>query len=393
MGFDVQRNLANQNVNVSLQAMLGTSKEAQKEKAERQESTELSAKQDLETETPGGLMRKVETSIKAAKTRIQKMMKASQGKKLLPIQQLKEMAGQFQRRNPELLADTLVLLRQRINADDSKEKILSTLLEFYPDISLADEALEYLLKTSDGELASKLREIKEELNEQRGREIIAGRNIQLQAKQAAEKGLGTPSTMRDMYRDITGNPRSAAALFEELSKKYAYKDMKKVTDFLLNSLGADMKSKGPSIEPAELQRLFSETRNLQAVLGVYRFFRNRMPLMQSLFEKNNLTMPPTLSFESISKEFIGYISERYPSASKALQHIDQLGVGKMLAAKVIALAQFRDGIREVSLPKIFGTSAERDKYYLPIIEASEDVEDEIEQLEERGEEGPEESIR
>lgn len=391
MGFEVKGNLGGQDVNVTLDAMKAVAKDQAQELRAEQQSSVLALKDQLaETVNPFAALRKSEKTVKAQKGRINKMqLSGEKPEQLLPIAALKNLAEQFQRRNPELKSDTLVRLRQLIKPDDTKEEIFRKLTEFYGDPSLADEALEYLLETTEGDLANKIRELKEELNAEKGREIVAGRNIAIQAREAASQGLGTPTGMRDMYRDITGNPREATALFDELAQKYAFKDLKKVVDFLLHSLGSDMKSKGTSIEPAELQRLFSEARTLQAILGVYRFFRSRMNLTQSLFDKNHIEIPAGLTFEAMAKEFMALASERYPSSDKVLQRAVRLGLEKWLMAKIIALSQFRDAIREVAMAKIYKSLQHRDDLYLAILEALEDLEDELEE-EREGEEEEEE---
>lgn len=393
MGFNVQKDLGGADVNITLQAMQETQKEETQELRAEQQSSVLAFKNQMEEAVnPFAALRKPDKTIKAQKSRVQGMVKSGEkAEKILPVAQLKNMADQFQRRNPELKSDTLVLLRQTIKPGDTKEEILKKLMDFYPDISLRDEALEYLLETSDGELARKLGEVKEELNQEFGREIIAGRNIHIQARDAAAQELGTPTSMRDMYRDITGNPRDAATLFDELAAKYGYKELKKVAQFLLHSMGADMNSKGPSIERAELQRLFSEVRNMQAILGVYRFFSNRMKLTQYLFEENHLESPPELNFESMAKAFMSLAAERYPSADKVQQKATSLGLTKSnITGKIITFSQFRDAIREVALGKIYKTVQHRDDLYLAILEALEELEDELENLLEQEEEGEEE---
>ncbi|MGK5595545.1 MAG: HrpJ domain-containing protein [Parachlamydiaceae bacterium] len=385
--LNLPRGLSTDSVNVTLQAMKEVAKDEQQElQAEQLSSKEGFLNDQSEKVNPFARAFKKEKPLKAQKTRIQKMMESKEkGERLLPIQQLKDMADQFNRRNPELKANVLLLLRESIKPGDSKEEILRKLFDFYADVSLADEALEYLIATSEGELARKLQEIKEDLNAERGREIVAGRNISLQARQASEKGIGTPTSLRDMYRDITGNPRDSTILFEELSQQYSYKDLKKVVDFLLHSLGADMKAKGPSIERGQLHRLFTETRSLQAILGVYRFFKNRMPLVQTLFEENRLEMPASLSFETMTKEFMSLAAERYPTADKVLQRSSRLGLQDTLS-KIYTLNQLRDAVREVSMSKIYKSLQHRDDLYLAILEALEDLEDEYEDLQENEEE-------
>ena len=110
----------------------------------------------------GARMQTRQKEIKTNKTRIQKMLESGEkSARLLPIEQIKDSADQFQRRNPELKSSVLVLLRQYIKPGDSAEEILKKIQEFYSDVSLADEALEFLLETSDGELAKQVQEAKD----------------------------------------------------------------------------------------------------------------------------------------------------------------------------------------------------------------------------------------
>lgn len=369
-----------QNVNITLQAMKHVAQEEATElRAEQQESQVAFLDAQREAVNPFAARTKTEKSLSARKDSIKKSVKTGEkSARLLPIERIKDSADQFQRRNPELKANILQLLRETIKPGDSKEEILRKIREFYPDVSLADEALEFLLETTEGELNVVVQDAREDFGAQFGREIAAGRNIGAQARQAAEKGLGTPSTLRDLYREITDNPRESSLLFEELSNRYSFKELKKVIDFLLHSLGADMKSKGASIPRGLLHRLFTETRSLQAIMGIYRFFKGRMALMEKMFEKEGLDLPDELTFESVSKQFMKIASERYPSASKVLQLASKLGIEKWVIAKIIVFSQLRDAIREVAINQIYKSVQHRDELYMAIIEALEDLEDELE---------------
>jgi len=376
-------------VNKTLEAFQKETIEETAELKNEQVTAKLEAQQAMEESTEGKLakLEKRKEKVKNSKDRVNKMMQSGEkADRLLPIQQIKNTADQFQQRNPELQARTLQLLRERIKPGDKAEDILKKLQDMYPDVSLADEALEFLLETTEGELHQQVLAAKEQLNQEHRREIIAGRNISQQAREASKEGIGTHTSMRDLYRDLTGNPRDANTLFQELANKYAYNDVKKITFFLLHALGADLKSKGPSIPGAELQRLFSECRTLQAILGVYRFFQTRMKLIQSMFKKIGLQVPSQLTFETMSKQFMELTGERYPTSDKVLRSAVKLGIDKWLRAKIIALSQLRDAIREVALNQIYRSVQHRDELYMAIIEALENLEDELEELEEREEE-------
>lgn len=376
-----------EHVNVTLQAMMEVGKEEKLELDHEQETSKLTFQNETE-EATNPFAAKYATTRTTIKTRSSKMEKAlkakAAGKKLLPVERIKDSANSFQQRNPELKAKSLIALRESISEGDTKEEILKKLKDFFEDVSLMDEALDFLLETTEGDLAATVKEAKDELNQQAGREVRAGRNIGEQARASAGKGLGEATTLRDMYRDLTGNPRDSITLFEELSQKYSFKELKEVIDFMLHSLGSDLKSKGPSIPHGLLHRLMTETRSLQSILGVYKFFRGRMNLMHGLFQRSGLNFPAHLTFETMAKQFMNIASDRYPSAQKVLQTASKLGIERWIKAKIIVFSQLRDAIREVALGQIYKSVQHRDEVIMALIEALEELEDELEELEDSG---------
>ena len=307
-------------------------------------------------------------------------------KKILEVKRVEEVSEQYQRKNPlEIQARSLVLLRSRISAKDSKEQILKKVLELYPDYSLADEALDFLLETSDAELAQLVTQAKEDLNRLYGREVRAGKNIKETAQEFSKQGLGSPTALRDLYREITGNPRDAGTLFSELTSNFDFEKMKTVIDFILHSLGSDLKAKGPSISRAELHRLMTEGRSMQAILGVYRFFKSRMQLIQSAFEREGLTLSGRINFELLAKTFMKFLQERYPTADKVIQLGYQLGLSEEEIAEIIIFTQMRDAIRQVA-PKLFRSEQHRQDVFLSFIEAIEELDEELEKESEEEEE-------
>lgn len=319
--------------------------------------------------------------IKAREPRIKELMKARAGDShLLPPREIKEWAEQFQKQNRELKSAVLELLSKRIKAGDKKDDILKTIREFYSDVTLADQALEFLLAVTNGDLKEEVREALNEFRKDNERQINAGKNIAEQVYNPQYASLGTPSNMRDLYRDITGNPRDSVTLFEQLSTQYSYSQLKPVLGFLLSSLGSDMKSKGPSIPRAELARLITETKSLQAILGVYRFFSNRMNLVEKMFQQLDLPVPTKMNFESLSKGFMALVRERYPSREKVLHQAPALGVDKDINGQIIAFTAFRDAIREVAVNQIYRSIDHRNELHKSIIEALEDLEDTLDDV-------------
>jgi type III secretion protein W len=285
-----------------------------------------------------------------------------------------DLAQRYHQRNSELPANRLRQLRNNLRADQSVEEILQEVTEAFEDPTLADEALEFLEKQTTGLLQENVRGARALLNELKGRQVIAGRNVDETAKAYHKKGLGRDATeLRNLYRDVTGNPREHNVLFTELSEKYPFNQLKLVVAFLLKGMAYDLKSKGPSIQQAELMRLMTETRNLQSILWVYLFFKGRMGLLQSLYKQYGLAFTEHLSFEKLAKDFIKLIEEKYPSALKLLKQAEMLGLTDDIQ-KLIVLIQYRDAIRGLS-PRLYKSLKHRQDLLMVILESLEELEE------------------
>jgi len=272
--------------------------------------------------------------------------------KIEQIEQLEAVAERYETDNAELESASLLLLRTRLAKGDSKNDILGKVLSIYADYALADQAIDFLLETADAEMKEAIQEAKEEINTKYGREIRAGRNIGEQARAFSKEGLGSPTALRDLYRDITGNPRETTTLFDELNDKFTQEQMGTVIEFLLHSLGSDLKSKGPSIRKGELHRLMTETRALQAILGLYRFFQSRMRLIFKGFQRYGMALPSRLTYIALAKQFIKLLQDRYPNVDKILQLGAEFGLVDALDAQTIIYSQYRDGLKQVA-PRLF----------------------------------------
>jgi type III secretion protein W len=292
-----------------------------------------------------------------------------------------ETASRFNKKNPELKEKTLLLLLDSLLEEDSVEEILRKVLEFYPDFTLADDALDFLTQTTKGKLLHKVLQAREYLNANYKREIVAGRNINLHAQIFSKEGLGSPTALRDMYRDITKNQRNANVLFKELSDKYNYESIKSIIRFLLHSLGSDLKSKGPSIDRAELMLLMEDAQILQAIFNLYKFFKSRSPLIVNQFTHNGLDMPSDLDFEFLSKQFMNLLNEKYVSSDKVLMLARHLGLSNNLLAQIIIYTQMRDATRNTS-KRLYKSNKHRQDVLDSLILAIEEIEDELEEEEE-----------
>lgn len=296
------------------------------------------------------------------------------------VEKLREVAEEYQRKNPEMQARTLLSIQARISKGDSPDEILRKLKQVYIDVALVDEAIDFLMETADADMQLTLGLAKNELYRVYEREVKAGRNIGIQAREFSQQGLGSATALRDLYRNITGNPRDAITLFQELTSNYPLDKMKVIIDFMLHSLGADVKAKGPSISREDLHRMMSETRNMQAILGLYRYFLSRMNLISSSFDRQGLVLPPRITFDLLARLFVKFLMERYPSTNKALLIADQLGLSNEIAAQMIIYLQYRDAMRQVA-PRLFRDERHRQDLLVCFMDTLEELEEKQEKEE------------
>lgn len=330
-----------------------------------------------EAQLPG-----MKTRFKPIKNLKEAAKEKSETKSMLKkVEKKEETASKFQKNNYELSKKDLLLLRDSISEKDSVEDILEKVLSFYSDYFLADEALDFLILTTTLDLKEKVIKAKERLNEKYEREIKAGRNIKIESQEYSKLGLGTPIYLRNIYRDITGTARTTLVLFFELSKVFDYEKLKSVCKFLLHALGADLKSKGPSIPRVELIKWIGDIKSLQAILGLYLFFKSKDPLIISLFEKNHLDIPKNLNFETLAKQFINLVTLRYVSGESIISIARNLGISHEILAQIIIFSQMRDATRHTSM-KLYKSSKHRQELLEELNELLEELEEKLEEEEE-----------
>ena len=299
------------------------------------------------------------------------------------IDDVTKLAQALEEKNSEINHRALLGLKADIKETDDAEMIYEKVRQYYKDEYLADEVLKFLELTTNPHmnLGKNIRKARMLLNERHEREVKSGRNINEVAKEFAQQGLGTTGSLRDLYREVTKEPKDPTTLFDQLNEAYDFNNMKKVLAFLLHSLGSDMKSKGPSIPNSELARLFSETRTMQAILSIYRFFLGRMRLIKESLARENLAIPKKLTFELLAKLFSKFIQERYPSPDKVLRIGTELGIDDEILAQIIIYTHYRDALRGVS-PKLFANVKHRGDLLMSLIETISELDDLLEEEEE-----------
>lgn len=281
----------------------------------------------------------------------------------------------------ELKRESLIRLREQIRPGMSKSDITEKVKDFteQEDPFLISETLLFLQETTDGALANEVRIAKEEYEQENSREVTAARNTR---EVVYEQGIGEYKDIRALYYDLIRNPRAnTGELFVELSKVYEIKQQETVLNCLFQSAGADLRAKGPSIEPALLSTIQSTIRSLQAIRSAYNFFDGRMGLVEKKFLAEGKRVPESLTFVKLTEQFITLCKDQYPSSIKVLNLSQNLGVEKNVTGKITVFEQMRDAVKQVSRDKIFHSIQHRDEVQNAIITALEGLEDEAALLE------------
>lgn len=98
-----------------------------------------------------------------------------------------------------------------------------------------------------------------------------------------------------------------------------------------------------------------------------------------------------MNFELLSIFFMRLVDERYPSAEKILQIFQSVfpipalsqDTLEAIRMKIILLGLVRDGVKEVSPTYVYRSAQHRDDLYAALIEALEELEDQLEEKEEQ----------
>ncbi len=107
------------------------------------------------------------------------------------------------------------------------------------------------------------------------------------------------------------------------------------------------------------------------------------------FAEIRKAFPQEIDAELISKQFLQFARDRYPSSDKALQNanviLSRVNIQdpiKLIRARIIILSVMRNAVRQVDPRYVYNSPQHRDEVYAAIIEALEGLEEELEELEE-----------
>lgn len=196
-------------------------------------------------------------------------------------------------------ADPLVQLERNIRTDASlsPNEIKNKTLSLYNnDPFVADKALAFLERVSKGEQLTKVQAARGLLNTEQQKAITAGQNISSPLKTFVTKHPEVkqpPHALRQLYQAITDREWSVLLLFNVLFNKFSFDQLVLIALFLFDALGADLKADGSSISKARLKKLIEDTNNIQAIFGVFTYFKSKDKAIKTEFNRLNLPYPPS----------------------------------------------------------------------------------------------------
>lgn len=271
-----------------------------------------------------------------------------------------DLADKYTEGNAEVSAGDLRSIRDSLKDDTSEDDILSLLQSKFSDPALQSIALDYLVQTtpnSQGALKDTLVKTQQRHTQQNRQAVVGGKNILLASQEYASALNVSASGLRSLYLEVTSNVHTCESLLQMLQSRYTYEEMSTVSSFLLKGMSADLKSEGSSIEPAKLQVMMTETRNLQAVMTGYDFFQTKLPHLAASLKAEGSPLPEDLTFQKLGDTFFSLINDKFPTASKMERAVRSIAGDDVDTVSSI-LNLFFSAIRGTS-PRLFSSADKR----------------------------------
>ncbi|CRI35688.1 Type III secretion regulator YopN/LcrE/InvE/MxiC [Chlamydia pneumoniae] len=271
-----------------------------------------------------------------------------------------DLADKYASGNSEISGQELRGLRDAIGDDASPEDILALVQEKIKDPALQSTALDYLVQTtppSQGKLKEALIQARNTHTEQFGRTAIGAKNILFASQEYADQLNVSPSGLRSLYLEVTGDTHTCDQLLSMLQDRYTYQDMAIVSSFLMKGMATELKRQGPYVPSAQLQVLMTETRNLQAVLTSYDYFESRVPILLDSLKAEGIQTPSDLNFVKIAESYHKIINDKFPTASKVEREVRNL-IGDDVDSVTGVLNLFFSALRQTS-SRLFSSADKR----------------------------------
>ncbi len=276
--------------------------EASQEAAALLEGTQEDAQTAAQTQVPTESRQLTSKELKTLSPKeVKPIFKTEKKREASPTKKAEEFANKykdskFSSGQLKDLHDELEKQGDDISEEDILELIKEKLKDPTPsdpkhvDPTYVDEALKFLLDTTDGKVREKVISLQQKYEGEHRKEIIGGRAAGQQFAEAPIKDIAREE-LRDLYRGTVETVHTKPTiddLFKNLSDKYPTPEkLDEVIKFILGAATRELKEKATSIEPGLLHSLMTASRGATAVSFVYTFFTQRVPLMKKMIAANS----------------------------------------------------------------------------------------------------------
>lgn len=313
--------------------------------------------------------------------------------------ELDNQAKAFANKHPILKRDSLKNLFNevaRLGKDATEDDVIEIVRRTYPEghEAEAEHAFEFLVETTTGDLKGLVEKAKAKFDKNYNKEIKRSLELEKIATHVGAKVSGEVLDFYNMFTDLVARQPEPIAMYEEFKKRFPNpEDRKKIEEASYHEIGVALKTK--DIEPALLGALNKTAYMLHAARNLRTPFAKTEALMESQFEQYGISKPSNLNVESMTDGFVRMVGRRMNTATQMKALVESMvprGLGNdvrtrynFVAAEIIILQRYRDAVHQVALP-VFNDASNnpansRDHIKFALIEALEDLEFELEDLE------------
>lgn len=274
-------------------------------------------------------------------------------------------AKEYAKRNRELDPDILARIMRDIKPGMNEQQIEDVITGYYPDPYLANDVFDFVIECCTGKLQETAREAKGKHEEQHAREIQIGQNITEQARAFEDKGLDSPSKLREWYHaTITSTPGQVktSELFLKMHDRFGFDKLVKATQFYLAALGSDLRKGGLSM--AELGDKVHQVRSFQAIINVFRMSRMRMRVIDKSLEYYaklgaREQLPQGFDFQAMGRTLMNVLQNRHLNKDMIVQQVRAQGFANSEIAMMCVIQQMSLMLRDLDSNRIFSSDVHK----------------------------------
>lgn len=260
---------------------------------------------------------------------------------------MEELAAQWIEKLPNVgtpekflaLADSL-----KKSGDRSADALKRSIEGFSSDVSEQFAALSFLEEafaddpTAD-DLLESVRKLRSELEQSHGPAVRSGLNVSANAAEFPE--LGSVQDLRDFYRQLVLGFSDVGQAHAAIVERYGAERFPQATEFLISSIGAEIRSLSPSLEPNRLKAVMDDLFHLQMARNVQSSVGDLLGKL-----KNAFGLQPALTASEFTTDFMSLRNQRWIDPNKITALVERVGV-KDLEAQIYALRELHQLTRRL----------------------------------------------